>query len=179
MKKTVNVNIGGLPFTVDEDAYNTLKDYLNEIEIRIGEDSKEVLEDVETRIADIFSENISPRIQVVSLELVKRAITIIGSAREFGEPVRPTIQEAGNRPACESQQSKKLYRSRDAMIGGVCAGIAEFFDIDVTLVRVITLCLLIFGGLSLWVYIILWIVIPRKPFSISEAEQDMRHSHKK
>ena len=81
MKKTVNVNIGGAPFTVDEDAYGMLKKYLNEIEIRLdGVDDKETMQDIETRIADIFSDAISPRVQVVDTALVKRAIAVIGPA---------------------------------------------------------------------------------------------------
>ena len=66
MKKTVNVNIGGAPFTVDEDAYGMLKKYLNEIEIRLdGVDDKETMQDIEIRIADIFNGAISARSQVV------------------------------------------------------------------------------------------------------------------
>lgn len=87
MKKTVNVNIGGAPFIVDEDAYGMLKKYLNEIEIRLdGVDDKETMQDIEIRIADIFNGAISAQSQVVDAALVKRAIAIIGSAREFGEP---------------------------------------------------------------------------------------------
>ena len=89
MKKTVNVNIGGAPFIVDEDAYGMLKKYLNEIEIRLdGVDDKETMQDIEIRIADIFNGAISAQSQVVDAALVKRAIAIIGSAREFGEPRR-------------------------------------------------------------------------------------------
>ena len=89
MKKTVNVNIGGAPFIVDEDAYGMLKKYLNEIEIRLdGVDDKETMQDIETRIADIFSGAISPRMQVVDTALVKRAMAVIGPAQEFGEPRR-------------------------------------------------------------------------------------------
>ena len=73
MKKTVNVNIGGAPFTVDEDAYGMLKKYLNEIEIRLdGVDDKETMQDIEIRIADIFNGAISARSQVVDAALVKR-----------------------------------------------------------------------------------------------------------
>ena len=99
MKKTVNVNIGGAPFTVDEDAYGMLKKYLNEIEIRLdGVDDKETMQDIEIRIADIFNGAISARSQVVDAALVKRAIAIIGSAREFGEPRRSLPdQEPGPR----------------------------------------------------------------------------------
>lgn len=100
MKKTVNVNIGGAPFIVDEDAYGMLKKYLNEIEIRLdGVDDKETMQDIEIRIADIFNGAISAQSQVVDAALVKRAIAIIGSAREFGEPRRSLPdQEPGPGP---------------------------------------------------------------------------------
>lgn len=160
MKKTVNINLGGTPFTVDEDAFSRLKSYLNEIEIRLdsSEDS-EVMEDIESRIADIFTENISPRAQVVSLTLVNRAISIIGVANEFGEP-RRTVQDFEN----EAGSPKKLYRCRDEKIlGGVCGGLSEYFNVDLTLIRVLTFLLIFLGGLSLWVYIVLWIAVPLKP----------------
>lgn len=172
MKKTVNVNIGGVHFIIDDDAFNVLRKYLNEIEIRLGDDCKEVLEDIETRVADIFNENISPRTQVVNLDLVKRAISIIGSAREFGEPQRSARMESeyDNESCCAPHPPRKLYRSRtNVVIGGVCAGIAEYFNVDLTLVRILTFCLVFFGGLTLWVYIILWIAVPRKPLSVSDT----------
>ncbi len=59
---------------------------------------------------------------------------------------------------------KKLRRpSEDRMIAGVCAGMAEFFFLDISLVRIATLVLILFGGLSIWVYILLWIVVPKAP----------------
>ena len=113
MKKTVNVNIGGAPFIVDEDAYGMLKKYLNEIEIRLdGVDDKETMQDIEIRIADIFNGAISAQSQVVDAALVKRAIAIIGSAREFGEPRRSLPdQEPGPGP----DRQRRLYRSRRRM----------------------------------------------------------------
>jgi len=60
---------------------------------------------------------------------------------------------------------KKLYRSRDEkMIAGVCGGLAEYFEIDPTIVRLLFLALLIFGGGGLLIYIIMWIIVPQKPF---------------
>jgi phage shock protein C len=65
--------------------------------------------------------------------------------------------------------SKKLYRSREnAMIGGVCAGLAEYFNIDSSLVRLATVILVFPGGLSLWAYIIAWIIVPQKPLIQAE-----------
>jgi phage shock protein C len=65
---------------------------------------------------------------------------------------------------------KKLYRSRDEkMIAGVCGGLAEYFEIDPTIVRLLFLALLIFGGGGLLIYIIMWIIVPQKPFFLSNS----------
>lgn len=63
----------------------------------------------------------------------------------------------------ETENNHRLQRSPNRMIAGVCAGIAEFFGLNVTSVRQATLLLLLFGGLSLWVYIMLWLIMPRAP----------------
>ncbi len=61
---------------------------------------------------------------------------------------------------------KKLYRSRqDKKFAGVCGGLAEYLDMDSSLVRLITLLLIIPGGMSIWVYIIAAFVIPEEPFN--------------
>ena len=62
-----------------------------------------------------------------------------------------------------TNDNKRLYRSRDNMIAGVWGGVADFFGLDATLVRIATIFLLLFGGLSLWVYIILWLIVPKAP----------------
>lgn len=58
---------------------------------------------------------------------------------------------------------RKLYRTRNGIVAGVCSGLAEFFGLDTALLRIATLILILFGGLSLWVYIILWILVPKAP----------------
>ena len=62
-----------------------------------------------------------------------------------------------------TNDNTRLYRSRDNMLAGVCGGVADFFGLDATLVRIATIFLLLFGGLSLWVYIILWLIVPKAP----------------
>lgn len=62
--------------------------------------------------------------------------------------------------------NKRLYRTRDAVIAGVCGGLAEYFGLDASLLRIATAILILFGGLSLWVYIILWILVPKAPKQI-------------
>lgn len=155
MKKTINVNIGSMAFVMDEDAYYMLKRYLEDIESRFEpREAKETVSDVEMRIADIFVENLpSPR-QVVNFDLVRKAISIIGSADEFGEP-------RNGKPRNPIADIKRLRRSQyDRVVGGVCGGLAEYFGVDVSLIRVLMFLFVFFGGISLWVYIIMWIAIP-------------------
>lgn len=170
MKKTININLGSVPFIIDEDAYDELRRYLGEIDIRLDRaDDKEVLEDIESRIADIFKESITePASQVVNYTLIRRAIAIIGPASEFGEPKRTMSSENAGE---YNSKPRKLYRSRsEKVLSGVCGGIAKYLDMDVTLVRIITFLLVFLGGLSFWIYIILWIALPlepRRPFNIN------------
>lgn len=62
-----------------------------------------------------------------------------------------------------SNDNKRLLRTRDGLVAGVCGGVAQFFGLDTTLVRLVTLLLIFFGGLSIWVYIILWLIVPKAP----------------
>ena len=64
--------------------------------------------------------------------------------------------------------NNRLYRTRDAIVAGVCGGAAEFFGLNVSLVRLMTLILILAGGLSLWVYIILWLIVPKAPQRLNE-----------
>lgn len=157
MKETLNVNIGSAAFTIDKDACELLRSYLDDIESRL--DDKETLADVESRIADIFMERISSPMQVVSIDMVRRAMSIIGRAEVFGE------RRYDNYSAAHGETgwlpNRRFYRSRNnRVLAGICGGTADYFGVDTALVRIIAFLLVFFGGLSLWIYIILWIIIP-------------------
>ena len=171
MKKTFRIDIGKRPFIIDEDAYETLKEYLDQISIRLNADeTTEVMDDIENRIADLFQENLTSRIQVVDINAVRQVIAIIGNAKEFGDPIRN--QEGPNTPGANpetvtdmnssSSSPRRLQRDRyDRIIGGVCAGIGNYYDIEARWIRLITVILFVLsGGIVLLVYIILWIVLP-------------------
>lgn len=161
MKKTIIAKIGEVSFTIDEDAYMLLNNYLDDINSRLAPyESAEVLYDLEVRLADIFRENLMGSLQVVTTAIVKRAIAILGDPCNFGYRKR-----SGRDYDCRG----KLYRSRtQGLIGGVCVGIADYFNIDPTLVRLLTVLLVVFGGLSIWVYIIFWIIIPQEPRELNK-----------
>lgn len=164
MVKTVNVNIGGYPFTLDEGAYAILRDYINQIESRLSAREKQgVMEDVENRIADIFSQKLSVRRQVVSVAMVYEVISVIGQADEFGEPQAEQSSDKTNEEPKKKEAFGSSFRrsSSDKMIAGICGGLAPILKIDPALLRVIVLlAMLLSGSIIFWVYIIFWIVTP-------------------
>lgn len=161
MKETVTANIGSQAFTIDTDAYGTLQSYLDDIRSRLPEYDTETISDIEGRIAEIFREKVGSSMRVVTIEIVRSAMMQMGAPSDFGER---RSQNSSAKEQAQEDAPRKLYRSRtNRSIAGICGGLGEFFDTDPTLLRLITLLLLVFGGLSIWVYIILWIVIPEEP----------------
>ncbi len=161
MKKTMNINVGQVAFVLDEDACRELESYLAAIERRLPAGERETLEEVEARIAEIFCDRLSSPMRVVTLSMVREAMACMGDPSEFGTLPPPSSDEEPEKEVCVR---RRLYRSRrDSAVAGICGGLSEFFGVDVTLLRLITLFLILFGGLSLWVYIVLWIIIPLEP----------------
>lgn len=157
MKETIHVNIGSMAFTLDEDAYRVLDRYFADIRSRLPEEDTETMADIESRVAEIFRERVSSPMRVISLEVVRATMTQMGSPADFGEPHTPTDNSV-------KPTTRHLYRSRsNRSIAGICGGLADFFEADATMIRLLTLLLVLFGGLSIWAYIILWIVIPEEP----------------
>ena len=154
MKETINVNIGSQSFTLDYDAYQTLRTYLEDVQSRLGTDDQEVMNDIENRIAEIFREKTPSPMMVVTLATVRAAMAQMGRPEEFGER-RVNEQEI-------NQKAQRVFRRplHDRAIGGVCAGVARYFNVDTAVIRLVTFLMIFFGGMSLWVYIVLWIVMP-------------------
>jgi phage shock protein PspC (stress-responsive transcriptional regulator) len=158
MKKTIDINLGGSPFIVDEDAYAALKNYLDDVASRLPDGDAEVMNDVEARIAELLQNHLSIRSQVVDAGRVRGVISVMGRPEEFGEKKHIDAMKENLRG---DRGPRRLYRNlNDRVLGGVCSGLAAYFDIDTVLVRIILIVLLI-SGVGLLAYIILWIVIPK------------------
>ena len=157
MKQTYSVNVGGRAYNIDNDAYTLLDRYLKDISSRLSESDAESMEDIEARIADIFDEKISSTMQVVTIDMVRRAMAVIGRPEMFGGQKRDfSYQRSGFR-------DKRLYRSvENKVLGGVCGGLGEYFDLDPNLIRAIAVILFFFSP-ALLAYIIMWIVVPKAP----------------
>ena len=154
MKETVSANIGGQAFTLDKDAYERLSDYLADVRSRVNDPTGEIMTDIESGIADIFSQTLSSAGMVVTLHMVEATIVRMGNPDDFG-PKRATTPP--------KSEVTMLRRSRtDRSIAGICGGIAKYFKVESSVIRLIVVLLCLFGGLSLWVYIILWLLIPEE-----------------
>lgn len=167
MKETVNANIGSVAFTLDQDAYRVLGSYFDDIRRRLPEGDAETMNDIESRVAEIFREKVASSMRVITLDVVRATMEQMGSPADFGEPrgaEQPGTEGGVPGEASREPAPRKLYRSRtERSIAGICGGLGAYFDADPTLIRLVTLLLILFGGLSIWAYIILWIVIPEEP----------------
>lgn len=165
MKETNQVNIARQAFTLDVDAYAELHRYLGRIKRRLSPDvQEETLADIEARIAEIFCEHLPSPMMVVTLDLVRRAESQMGAPEDFGDGPATAANDTGSSAAETSRPlTGNLRRTRnDRILAGVCGGIARYFAIDSTIIRVLTVLLMAFAGLSIWVYLILWIVMPEE-----------------
>ena len=162
MKETVNVSIASQPFTLDQDAYQLLAGYLDDIKSRLdGGRDDETYTDIEARIAEIFREKRPSPMMVITIEIVRAAMEQMGAPDDFGTDNHTETQD--EKSHFGRRDFELLRRSRsDRMIAGVCGGLAEHFGIDAAMLRLVTILLIIFGGVSLWVYVILWIIIPKQ-----------------
>lgn len=169
MKKTISINIASTSFFIDEDAYSSLKVYLKRIETWFSnkEGGQEIISDIESRLSELFSERINPRLGVITNDLVKEVILIMGQPEDIageGDEKSPESELHDRKTSYdyEPPRRRRLYRDPDnKVLGGVCSGIAAYFSIDPVIVRVIfaVLPFLSFGAI-IPVYIVLWIAMP-------------------
>lgn len=170
MTKVFNINLGGLPFTIDEDAFETLSSYLKTIHnhFRSSEGYEEITTDIEARMAELFQERLGSR-QIVSLKDVNGVIAIMGTPEDFGaEPMEAEEPTAGGTKSKQEKKwgiktGKRLFRNPDEeVVGGVCSGIAAYFGIsDPLWVRLAFLLFTFTGGFAVPLYFILWAILPK------------------
>ncbi len=165
MKKTLTANINGIVFHIDEDAYYKLSRYLERIKAHFRHEhgGEEIVAGIEGRIAEMFQERKKSHQQVVNIEDVREVITQLGEPAEMSDDGN---ESTGRREtsdySSEDPAPKQLFRDPDnKYIGGVCSGLAAYFNIDPTWVRLLFVLLIFAAGSTILAYIILWIVIPK------------------
>jgi phage shock protein PspC (stress-responsive transcriptional regulator) len=157
MKITVSINLGGYSFNIDEDAYSELKKYLRNLELHFAgeESSSEILSDIETRMAELFRTKLTSYKQVIDMKDVQQVMTVLGTPEDISDNEGPTLRDKFSAPGYH-----RMYRDPDhRVIGGVCAGIAAYWNIELWVVRLIFLVLALMG-FGILIYLILYIVLP-------------------
>ena len=175
MKKVLNISLGNRSFTIEDDAYKRLSDYLQHFRTRLAASSgvpytqnAEVMEDLESRISELFLQEVGTDGRVVDIHLVDRVTSQLGMPD--GTPENPqSSSSAASEP--DEPVRKKVYRDYDnKRIAGVCAGLATYLDIDVVLARVLMLVALVAGTAGFWIYVICWIAIPKAVTATQKCE---------
>lgn len=190
MNKTVNINLAGIFFHIDENAYLKLQRYLEAIR-RSFTDSQgqsEIISDIEARIAELFSERVKHDKQVIGNKEVDEVISIMGQPEDYlvdDEIFEDEPKESYKR---KSTPSKKLFRDTDnSYIGGVSSGLGHYLGIDAVWIRLIWILLtLASGGTFVLIYILFWILVPEalttadkltmtgEPVNISNIEKKIK-----
>lgn len=186
MNKTVNMNLGGFFFHIDEDAYQKLNRYFEAIRSSLSSDGRdEIMNDIESRVSELFSEKLVNSKQVLSLKDVDDVIAIMGQPEDYKIEDGPTTAQSNY---TYSSKSKKLYRDKDkSIIGGVCTGLSHYFGIDTVWIRILFIVSpFVTAGTSLLIYIILWAVTPEavttseklemmgEPITVSNIEKKVK-----
>lgn len=183
MQRILQINIAGRILPIEEDAYNILKDYLTTLERQFsGADGKEIIEDIENRIAELFSIRLQGGSAAIDRSDVQKVMETLGAPNDLGdEPGAQNYSRAqyssrsynrsnasgyytgptpNNGRPYTANHERLLRDPYDKVIGGVCSGIGHYFEIDPVIVRLIMVVLFLVFGIGFIAYIIAWIVIP-------------------
>ena len=186
MNKTVNINLGGMFFHIDEDAYLKLTRYFDAIKRSLNNSSgqDEIIKDIEMRVSELLTEKQKSEKHVVGLKDVDEVITVMGQPEDY----IIEDEEKPNQSFNGTRKHKKLYRDKEkGMIGGVATGLGHYFGIDAVWIKIIFLIFVFAGfGTGILAYFVLWIVTPEavttseklemtgEPVTISNIEKKVR-----
>ena len=170
MKKVININFQGRVIPIEETAYELLKQYIESLRIyfKNEEGRDEIINDIEGRIAELFSERLKSGATCITDDDVNAVIAGMGRPSDF-EAVDGEQPASSFSAGADSSQPvaapipgrrQRLYRNADdKILGGVCSGLANYLGIDPVIMRIV---FVVFIGVLFWVYILLWIIVPSK-----------------
>jgi len=174
MQRIIQINIAGRILPIEEDAYIILKEYINTLGRQFtGDDGKEIIEDIENRIAELFSIRLQGGVPAIDRADVQKVIDTLGSAADLHDGATTNRNQANSGSYTYNTYSNQRGSSRpypythdrllrdpyDKVIGGVCSGVGHYFDIDPVILRIIMVALSV-TGVGFLAYIIAWMVIP-------------------
>ncbi len=168
MNKTVNINLAGTSFHIDEDAFGKLSRYLDAIRksLKSAEGSEEIMQDIEARISELFSEKIESPSQVITLKNLDEVIAVMGQPEDYEvddeifEDIPPSSKAYSKSHGNASH--KQLFRDIDnKYVSGVSSGLGHYIGVDAIWIRLLWVLLIVAGfGSPIVVYILLWILVP-------------------
>jgi phage shock protein PspC (stress-responsive transcriptional regulator) len=165
MNKTLSVNIGGIVFHIEEQAYDRLNRYLEAIKgyFTTSDGRDEIIQDIEGRIGEMFQERITNSKQVIVDADVEQVIDIMGRPEQFASAGNEVFGETVAEVVSPGRRAyRKLYRDPDdRVISGVCAGIAHYINIEPIWIRLLFAISFFFFGSGLLLYLVLVIVMPK------------------
>jgi phage shock protein PspC (stress-responsive transcriptional regulator) len=174
MKKTFTINISGNVFHIEEDAFEKLQDYLLKLNqyFACQVSGQEILQDIESRIAELLQEKLSNGQEAVTDEWVEEVMGRMGKPEEFGDSMSAETCDTNSREASGEKINKRLYRDgENRVLGGVCSGLSTYFNFDPVFLRVLFVLLVFLGlGISIIVYLVLWIVVPKAKTTAQRLE---------
>jgi phage shock protein PspC (stress-responsive transcriptional regulator) len=205
MKKVININFQGRVVPIEETAYEMLKQYIDSLRRYFAneEGRDEIINDIESRIAELFSERLKKGVTCITDEDVQSVMASMGRPEDFEAETGTSGGSAANAGSAtgagtgtEQQQSAnqqgqagagptygtrgKLVRNADdKIIAGVCSGLANYFHIDPVIMRIIFVVLLFTGGSGLLVYLILWVAVPSQSIQSNITKRLYRSSDDK
>ncbi len=188
MNKTISINLGGFFFHIDEDAYQKLSRYFDAVKRSLSPDGRdEIMKDIESRIAELFQERLKNDKQVVGLSEIEEVISIMGQPEDYKIDDEKSTYQSSSSSTNFYYPSKRLYRDKEnGMLGGVMAGLGHYLGIDTLWLRIIMVILFFGFGTGLFVYIVLWILVPEavtttqklemkgEPITISNIEKKVK-----
>lgn len=167
MNKTISVNLSGNVFILEDDAYEMLQNYLRELSAHFANEQgcAEIIEDIETRIAEHFRTEIKVERQVICVSQVSKVIEIMGRPGQIDDEVEPENTTSNKRTY------RHMYRDvDDRIVGGVCSGMGYYFKLEPLLFRIIFIITSFLGGLGIILYAILWLVVPQAQTKAQKLE---------
>ena len=169
MQRIIQINIAGRILPIEEDAYIILKEYITSLQRQFtGDDGKEIIEDIENRIAELFGIRLQGGSPAIDRADVQKVIDTLGAAADLHDSPTGNTQSSYSSYSYTSTAQQPYPRSHDRLLrdpynkvfGGVCSGVAHYFDIDPVIIRIIMVALFLTFGIGFIAYIIAWIVIP-------------------
>ncbi len=162
MNKTININLGGYSFVIDEDAFETADRYLLTLSKHFGtgEGADEIMQDIETRMGELINRKKGTRTIVNKLDIIK-AIAILGTPEELKDIDFANNHSKKSAGSFQLKTGKRLYRdTNDKILGGVCSGLAAYFGIhDTVWVRIAFFLFTMLAGSRVLIYIVHWAII--------------------